>query len=86
MNDFILRNKDDFKIDVGNASLEMYFYGPSHDNCRVVFLTQGFLLVVYHWLLLGVKMTFLYYKVDDLEGILIQIRLTDHLHIGETFD
>ncbi len=32
--------KDDFKIDVGNASLEMYFYGPSHDNCRVVFLTQ----------------------------------------------
>ena len=25
---------------MGNSALEMYYFGPSHDNCRVVFLTQ----------------------------------------------
>ena len=29
-----------YTIDVGNSALEMYYFGPSHDNCRVVFLTQ----------------------------------------------
>ena len=29
-----------YRIDVGNSALEMYYFGPSHDNCRVVFLTQ----------------------------------------------
>ena len=31
---------NEHKIDVGNSALEMYYFGPSHDNCRVVFLTQ----------------------------------------------
>ena len=30
----------EYRIDVGNSALEMYYFGPSHDNCRVVFLTQ----------------------------------------------
>ena len=31
---------NEYKIDVGDSALEMYYFGPSHDNCRVVFLTQ----------------------------------------------
>ena len=31
---------NEYTIDVGNSALEMYYFGPSHDNCRVVFLTQ----------------------------------------------
>ena len=31
---------NEYRIDVGNSALEMYYFGPSHDNCRVVFLTQ----------------------------------------------
>lgn len=31
---------NEYKIDVGSSALEMYYYGPSHDNCRVAFLTQ----------------------------------------------
>ena len=30
----------EYTISVGGASLEMYYFGPSHDNCRVVFLIQ----------------------------------------------
>ncbi|ANS05079.1 hypothetical protein [uncultured Mediterranean phage] len=32
--------ENEYRIDVGNSALEMYYFGPSHDNCRVVFLTQ----------------------------------------------
>ncbi len=31
---------NEYRIDVGDSALEMYYFGPSHDNCRVVFLTQ----------------------------------------------
>ena len=31
---------NEYRIDVGNSALEMHYFGPSHDNCRVVFLTQ----------------------------------------------
>ena len=31
---------NEYRIDVGNSALEMYYFGPSHDNCRVIFLTQ----------------------------------------------
>ena len=31
---------NEYTIDVGDSALEMYYFGPSHDNCRVVFLTQ----------------------------------------------
>ena len=30
----------EYSISVGGASLEMHYFGPSHDNCRVVFLIQ----------------------------------------------
>ena len=36
--DLVFSNQ--YEIDVGNSSLEMHYFGPSHDNCRVAFLTQ----------------------------------------------
>jgi glyoxylase-like metal-dependent hydrolase (beta-lactamase superfamily II) len=33
--------KDYYKIELGGESLEMFFFGPSHDNCLVVMLVNS---------------------------------------------
>ena len=38
---------NEYRIDVGDSALEMYYFGPSHDNCRVVFLTQPDLSLIH---------------------------------------
>jgi hypothetical protein len=31
---------DNYKIELGGSSLELYYYGPSHDNCMVVMIAR----------------------------------------------
>ena len=32
--------EDDYKIELGGRSLELYYYGPSHDDCMVVMIAR----------------------------------------------